>query len=342
MRGIVRKRLRSEETSQRRAAWDRTLALTLFIGVSFLVILGLVFSVAQGSRRITNNASNLHTADETLRAATVARAQLALAVHVMGVDRELGTNSAESIDLSISESTEALDAFAAGIQQLESVDNFGTFTTMAASFENTGRTLVLLLEADEVEAARQLAESTFVTAFDQTSASLVIARDELADEIESSDLLLGRIGNIARFLVAFLIPAAIVFIYRALLARQQRQAELESRLEAERVLNAAREAFIANASHELRTPLTSIVGMSLLLAETDAIQADSMATELLDVIVGESDDLSRMVEDLLTTARLDAGALHFAFQNIDVVGEMDGIVEPIVRSGLDITTDVEP
>ena len=33
---------------------------------------------------------------------------------------------------------------------------------------------------------------------------------------------LGRVGNIARYLVAFLIPAAVVVIYRALLHRQHR------------------------------------------------------------------------------------------------------------------------
>ncbi|MBT8197553.1 MAG: hypothetical protein KJO84_03525, partial [Acidimicrobiia bacterium] len=252
-----------------------------------------------------------------------------------------GTNSADSINLSVAEATQALDAFNSGARQLETVEHFELFQSNAAEFVAAGRSLVLLLEANEIEAARQLAESTFSVAFDNTSDSLVIARDELADTIEASDLFLGRVGNIARFLVAFLIPAAIVFIYRALLARQQRQAELESRLEAERVLNAAREAFVANASHELRTPLTSIVGMSLLLAETEAIQGDAMATELLDVIVGESDDLSRMVEDLLTTARLDAGALHFAFQDIDVEEELEGIVDPLRRSGFDIAVDAK-
>jgi signal transduction histidine kinase len=342
MKGILRKRFASEELASPRARWDRTLALTLFIGLALLVVLGLVFAVAQGSRRITRNAGILHTADESLRSATVARAQLTLALHMMSVDQETGTNSSAAVAVSTSEATEALDAFAEGVARLAEESGFGSVEISAAEFDSAGRTLLVLMSENELEASRQLAELTLAPGFDSAAAALVVARDTLADEIEASDKLLGKIGDLARFLVAFLIPAAIVFIYRSLLRRQQRQAELETRLESERVLNTAREAFIANASHELRTPLTSIVGMSLLLGETESIQADDAATELLNVIVGESDDLSRMVEDLLTTARLDAGALHFAYQDIDVEVEIAEVATPMIRSGIDLTLAVEP
>jgi two-component system OmpR family sensor kinase len=124
--------------------------------------------------------------------------------------------------------------------------------------------------------------------------------------------------------------------------RQQRQAELESRLNAERQLNVAREEFVANASHELRTPLTSIIGLSMLLAENEVVKAEAAATELLSIIISESDDLARMVEDLLTTARLDAGALHFVFDDVDVGQEMPETVDPLTRSGPAIGVSVEP
>ncbi len=64
--------------------------------------------------------------------------------------------------------------------------------------------------------------------------------------------------------------------------------------------------FIADASHELRTPLTSIKGYLDLLAaggETDPRESRQMVLNAR----GEAARMSRLVEDLLTLARFDAG-----------------------------------
>ncbi len=114
---MERRRLRVVAPTPRRRR-DRSLGLTIFIGLVLLSVLGLVFSVAQGSQRITGAAGALHTTDETLRTATVARAQVALAVHMAVVDRELGTNSSEAIGLSMDEALLALSDFNTGIEHL--------------------------------------------------------------------------------------------------------------------------------------------------------------------------------------------------------------------------------
>ena len=80
----------------------------------------------------------------------------------------------------------------------------------------------------------------------------------------------------------------------------------------------------------------------MLLAENEVVKAEEAATELLSIIISESDDLARMVEDLLTTARLDAGALHFVFDDVDVGKEMPETVDPLTRSGPAIGVSVEP
>lgn len=70
-------------------------------------------------------------------------------------------------------------------------------------------------------------------------------------------------------------------------------------------LNAQRR-FVADASHELRTPLTSIrSNADLLLGHTD-VQALDRDAALRD-IRSESERMSRLVNDLLTLARADAG-----------------------------------
>jgi len=64
--------------------------------------------------------------------------------------------------------------------------------------------------------------------------------------------------------------------------------------------------FVADASHELRTPLTTIRG-NLGLLERDPPIADDDRRAVLADLVGESERLSRLVADLLTLARTDAG-----------------------------------
>ena len=159
--------------------------------------------------------------------------------------------------------------------------------------------------------------------------------------VAASDQLLGQVGNLARFFVAFLVPAAVILIYRELTKRQQRQSELETRLDAERKLNLAQEQFIANASHELRTPLTSIMGMSMMLSEEDEVRSTPRIAELVHYIVGESEELARMVEDLLTVARLDAGALTYSFEDVAADAELRDMTDSLSRNGLAVGITTE-
>lgn len=338
------KRLSAARRAGRRSRFDRALAITLVSGFGLLLILGLVFSIAYGSQQITTNATALHKADESLRAATVARAQLALATHMSTVDRTFGTSSSEAIDISLGEARTALEDLTIGIAELQADEAMALPAIQAAAdkFSATGLSILKLLEEGRSDAAQQASSEQFSPQFSGLLDTLVVVRDELADRVSDSDALLGRIGNVARFLVAFLVPAAVIFIYRELIRRQQRQSDLEGRLEAERQLSKAREEFIANASHELRTPLTGITGLALLLAEDPALSESESAIELLDLIISESGDLARMVEDLLTTARLDAGALHFSFEDVDIAAEAIETTNPMTQAGLVVPVHCEP
>jgi signal transduction histidine kinase len=83
----------------------------------------------------------------------------------------------------------------------------------------------------------------------------------------------------------------------------------------------AQRRFVADASHELRSPLTTIRGnVGLLLKRTDITSDDRLAA--LNDIAGESERMSRMVQDLLTLARADAG-YHLEKSPVDL--------EPIIQ-----------
>jgi signal transduction histidine kinase len=327
-----------------RPPWHRALILAVTAGIALLLVVGVVFSIAYSSRQITTTASTLHTADETLRSATVARAQLALAVHMAAVDREVGTDSTDALAVSMSEAGSALSLIETGIAELGDQDQAlaDLVSPPADSFIRRGRAVIDALGEGDSLRASHIAETDLDSSFRALSADLVGVRDELAERTAESDRLLGTIGGLARFLVAFLIPAAVILLYREIVRRQQRQVELETRLASEQELAKAREDFIANASHELRTPLTGIQGVAMLLAEDPTIKGSEVASELIGLIVTESADLGRMVEDLLTTARLDAGALQYTFGDIDVVEEIQEAAGSFIHSGMPIEIDVEP
>ncbi len=329
---------RSGATGSRR----RSLGFTLVAGIVLLGIFAIVFSVAFGTRRITTAAITLHTLDETLRSATVVRAQVAIASHAASVDREFGTNSSDAIGLSIGEAEAAMEDLRLGLIQLGELRlGIPHVDEAATAFERTSSDVIELIQRGDSRSAQDLANGAMDTEFLGLQAKLVETRDVLADEVNASDLQLGRIGNAASYLVGFVVPTAVILIYREMARRHQRQQDLERRLANEQSLGKARDEFVANASHELRTPLTSIYGLALMLEEDPVFQDSETAPELLDMIISEAADLSRMVEDLLTTARLDAGALHYTFENVEVLGEVDEVVGPMLRAGLHIEMECD-
>ena len=76
-------------------------------------------------------------------------------------------------------------------------------------------------------------------------------------------------------------------------------------------------AFVAMASHELRTPLTAIKGFISTLIYDDENAEDRK--EFYTIIDRECDRLTRLINDLLNTARIEAGeSLKPSYSNVDV------------------------
>jgi signal transduction histidine kinase len=74
--------------------------------------------------------------------------------------------------------------------------------------------------------------------------------------------------------------------------------------------------FVSAVSHEFRTPLTAVRHLSQLLAR-GRVSTDERRAEFYDLLVHESDRLHRLVEGLLNFARLEAGELHYRFEDVD-------------------------
>lgn len=67
-----------------------------------------------------------------------------------------------------------------------------------------------------------------------------------------------------------------------------------------------RKEFVANVSHELRTPLTNVRSYAETIRDNEDIPRE-MENSFLDIIISETDRMTRIVQDLLTLSRLDSG-----------------------------------
>lgn len=85
-------------------------------------------------------------------------------------------------------------------------------------------------------------------------------------------------------------------------------------------------SFVAMASHELRTPLTAIKGFTSTLLMDDGFSADERR-EFHLIIDQECDRLTRLINDLLNTARIEAGeSLKPNYSSVDIMSLLEKVV----------------
>ncbi len=84
--------------------------------------------------------------------------------------------------------------------------------------------------------------------------------------------------------------------------------------------------FLANVSHELKTPLTSIQGFSQAILD-GAVQTPDALKQAAGVIYQESSRMFRLVMDLLSLARLEAGTADLQRTSLDLTALLRSIVE---------------
>lgn len=81
---------------------------------------------------------------------------------------------------------------------------------------------------------------------------------------------------------------------------------------------AAQKAFVADVSHEIRTPLTSIRGFAEAMLD-GTVKEESQRRRALGVIRDEAIRIDDVSQTLLALSELDAGAVTFVHESIDLV-----------------------
>lgn len=102
----------------------------------------------------------------------------------------------------------------------------------------------------------------------------------------------------------------------------------------ERTLEKMRKDFIANVSHELRTPIAMLQGYSEAIVD-DIAETKEEKNELAAIIHDESLRLSRLVNELLDLARMEAGHIQLTLTPVEV----DNYIERIFKKFNGLASD---
>ena len=110
-------------------------------------------------------------------------------------------------------------------------------------------------------------------------------------------------------------------------------------------LDELKDNFLSSVSHELRTPLTAIKGSAEILLNGEGVD-EQIHEEFLTIINSECDRLTRLINDVLDLARMDAGQERWNdgphFMGDIVATAVSGIQTLAIQKKIDITVDLDP
>ncbi|WP_199899644.1 ATP-binding protein [Sneathiella glossodoripedis] len=206
-------------------------------------------------------------------------------------------------------------------------------------------------------------------AFDQFAQerSITLRKNQVVDAplLEYAErLLAGSIGSAtARVLIGSIVKGEIVSIdevYRILDETsqvieyshrlEQKSAELEEatrqlQLANDRLkeLDSLKDDFLSMVSHELRTPLTSLRAFGEILSDNPDVPIEERA-RFLGIIITESERLTRLIDQLLDLAKMEAGRMDWQLAEVDLVSTIDEAVTAlnglIKEKEIILTTDI--
>ena len=116
--------------------------------------------------------------------------------------------------------------------------------------------------------------------------------------------------------------------------------DITERVEARQRLeeNAAAQAeFFAMTAHELRSPILAVSNGARLLREHWRTMADDERVALLGALESSGNRLRRLVDDLLTASRLEAGVMQLERGPVDV----GAIIDEVVNAIIDVSVEVD-
>jgi len=131
--------------------------------------------------------------------------------------------------------------------------------------------------------------------------------------------LTGRLINVEVASLPFLFKGknATLVVFRDISERKLAEFELIKAKNKAEESDRLKSSFLANMSHEIRTPMNAIKGFAKLLEDTELTQEKK--NQFIKIINQRTDDLLMLINDLLDTAKIEAGQMSISetTENID-------------------------
>lgn len=156
----------------------------------------------------------------------------------------------------------------------------------------------------------QFVETQLAGAIGSASARVMVASVAEEEQLDLDDVM--RILDEASQLRAY-----STALEEKSLSLERATAELREANEKLQSLDRLKDDFMSSVTHELRTPLTSIRALSELMRDDDAMEL-AQRQQFLGIIVTEAERLSRLVNQVLDMAKIEAGHAEWTVAEVDL------------------------
>jgi len=310
-------------------------SLLLTVGLALAVVVGVVYGLVTLTNRVAAQADSLYAADEALLSVTVTRAQIETVALQSGAltDPERGA----ALAAGIAEARTALLTVEGARTDLAAAgESSAGFDASVVALRNSADDALAGLEAGSVPALE-----TVRSDYDAAVGELVTIRDNLDSALGAARGLTGLASVLTAFLVVLVIPGVVIWAYSRFNERLRRQHEIDLSSATERAAQSSREEFLNIVSHQLRKPLTGVRAIANLMAEDDSLMGDALIADLHSLLVGETDDMTGLIDDLMTASRLQSGSLEYSMEPVDVRDETAAMLMDMSHRGASIYTAMD-
>ncbi|KCZ65005.1 sensor histidine kinase [Hyphomonas atlantica] len=160
------------------------------------------------------------------------------------------------------------------------------------------------------------------------------ARQSTTGEMRRSD------GSILTYLTHPLPDGNTLIAFADVTATRRVESALRDRAEAFEAADRLKTEFVRNVSYQLRSPLTVIFGYAELLETKRNGDLTERQSDYVSAILSASDHLSKLIENILDLAMIEAGRMDLDVKDVDLAHVIDESVEMVVSKAEDTQINV--
>jgi signal transduction histidine kinase len=160
------------------------------------------------------------------------------------------------------------------------------------------------------------------------------ARQSTTGEMRRSD------GSILTYLTHPLPDGNTLIAFADVTATRRVESALRERAEAFEAADRLKTEFVRNVSYQLRSPLTVIFGYAELLETQRNGDLTERQKDYVSAILSASDHLSKLIENILDLAMIEAGRMDLDLEDVDLAGVIEESIEMVVSKAEDTQISV--